>query len=128
MNCGCGHTFSKPFPEKPNVTREESERYNSDKGGKVEATDENSQAKEDLKCSVSGVRYESTIIGFGCEAAKVRTGMQISTDLFPLSKESFYEDHIRLSPGGLPITHWIPFVIDEENWKKAKEAAKESVR
>jgi len=58
-------------------------------------------------------------MGFGVNVVNDQKGKQITTDLFPMSYESFFKDNVRMSAGGMKLTHWIPFAINEENWKKA---------
>jgi hypothetical protein len=45
-----------------------------------------------------------------------------------MSYESFYKDNVRTSAGGAKITHFVPFAINAENWKKAQKEAEDSIR
>jgi ubiquitin-protein ligase len=123
----CGHTFNKPNPSCPEITEQEALKYDEEKLGKGEVLSEIEQAIADLNCSISGKSIKETIIGFGVKVENGRNGMTITTDLFPISYDSFYKDNVRLSSGGAEITHWIPFVVNEENWVKAREVACESM-
>jgi len=116
----CGHTYTKPIPVKPNITEDEANKYNDDKMGKGEVLTEIDQAAADLNCSVSGRKITDTIMGFGVAVSTSGKGLSITTDMYPISYESFYVDKTKISAGGQPITHFIPFVLNQEHWKSKR--------
>jgi len=68
-------------------------------------------------------------MGFGVAVSSGgKGGITITTDMYPISYESFYVDKTKISAGGVPITHYIPFALNQEHWKlKGFEVAKESI-
>eukprot|EP01117_Protostelium_nocturnum_P020430 TRINITY_DN9185_c0_g1_i1.p1 TRINITY_DN9185_c0_g1~~TRINITY_DN9185_c0_g1_i1.p1 ORF type:complete len:524 (-),score=154.75 TRINITY_DN9185_c0_g1_i1:25-1596(-) len=121
----CGHSAAKHFPERPKVTQAESDSYQDSEVIKGEITPQQ-QAKMDLCCSVTRATIDNAVIGFGVKVEKLKFGTSITTDLYPLSYDAFHKDKIRLSAGGLAITHWLPFAVNEEHWAKALPLAKEA--
>lgn len=83
-------------------------------------------AREDFRCSVSGVSFDhsnTVILGFGVNVVRRQRDNSIesiSTDLCPISMEIFFKGNIRKSALGAPMTHFFPFALNEVHWKKAK--------
>lgn len=53
----------KPNPPKPEVTQDQSDKYNDEKFGKGEVMTEDKQAADDLKCSITGKSIHEAFIG-----------------------------------------------------------------
>mmetsp|Transcript_52 Transcript_52/g.82 ORF Transcript_52/g.82 Transcript_52/m.82 type:complete len:688 (-) Transcript_52:278-2341(-) len=83
------------------------------------------EAMEDFRCSITGVAFdhsEKAVLGFGVNVQRRPDGtiLAISTDLMPISMRVFVEGKIRKSALGEKITHFFPFAINEQHWRKAK--------
>eukprot|EP01105_Mastigella_eilhardi_P007472 TRINITY_DN18907_c0_g1_i1.p1 TRINITY_DN18907_c0_g1~~TRINITY_DN18907_c0_g1_i1.p1 ORF type:complete len:375 (-),score=65.77 TRINITY_DN18907_c0_g1_i1:27-1151(-) len=84
------------------------------------------QAYEDLKCSVTGKSpQDGAAIGFGVEVTRTPKGVEIKTDLCPLSYEAFFSGQPRSSALGARLTHWLPFVVSKEHWARVLPTAKQ---
>jgi len=88
---------------------------------------EEQQAAADLNCSISSRTIYQSVIGFGIEVTHAKSGKNITTDLYPISYESFYDDKVRVSAGGAKMTHFLPFAINADNWKKVQQKTQESI-
>ena len=80
---------------------------------------------EDLRCSMTGVAFDHSdkvVLGFGVNVERRFDGSiaGITTDLSPISMEIFLQGRVRKSALGAPITHFLPFAINEQHWKRAK--------
>jgi ubiquitin-protein ligase len=80
---------------------------------------------EDFRCSITGVRFDHSdkvVLGFGVDVQRRPDGsiVSITTDLEPISMEIFIMGCIRKSALGAPMTHFFPFGIYEEHWKRTK--------
>ena len=101
-------------------------------GGQGQSLSPFAKAKDDLKCTISGRSIDETIMGFGVNVTTEQRGQKviktITTDLCPISYESFYDDKVRTSSGGQPINFFLPFALNGAYWEKALTVAEKSIR
>jgi hypothetical protein len=72
---------------------------------------------EDLRCSITREDFfaPGVVMGFGiriCVSAGRGRRLEVETDLLPMCAAAFLDLRVRVSAGGLAITHLLPLAID----------------
>lgn len=141
FTCSCGHSFESPNPARPNrnvsstnassnlpgehalevLNRQECDESDA---AKLPSCNLSSETMEDLRCSITSSLFldEGVVMGFGICVEHLPGGkLAIETDLSPLSSQAFFEHQIRTTSDGNTITHFVPYVINEQHFMPAAQ-------